>query len=78
MRMCTQKVMGFLQKSFDVIKSIPVQDKLFSTGYFTSKKLTKFHLWDVLKLKKRIIFHFRLFHSIFGHLKKKVQKLLKK
>ena len=32
---------------------------------------TKFHLWDVLKLKKRIIFLFRLFCSTFGHLKKK-------
>ena len=46
----------------------------------TAKKLstsTKFHLWDVLKLKKRIIFHFGLFCSTFGHLKKKVQNLLK-
>ena len=46
----------------------------------TAKKIltrTKFHLWDVLKLKKRIIFHFRLFCSTFGHLKKKVQNLLK-
>ena len=38
---------------------------------------TKFHRWDVLKLKKRIIFLFRLFCSTFGHLKKKVQTLLK-
>ena len=40
----------------------------------TAKKIltsTKFHLWDVLKLKKRIIFLFRLFCSTFGHLKKK-------
>ena len=29
------------------------------------------------KLKKRIILHFRLFCSTFGHLKKKVQNLLK-
>ena len=46
----------------------------------TAKKIstsTKFHLWDVLKLKKRIIFHFRLFCSTFGHLKKKVQNVLK-
>jgi len=48
--------------------------------HFTSKKLenknapnsqkistsTEFHLWDVLKLKKRIIFHFRLFCSTLG------------
>ena len=40
----------------------------------TAKKIltsTNFHLQDVLKLKKRIIFHFRLFCSTFGHLKKK-------
>ena len=40
----------------------------------TAKKIltsTKFHLWDVLKLKKRIIFLFRLFCSTFAHLKKK-------
>ena len=46
----------------------------------TAKKIltnTKFHLWDVLKLKKRIIFHFRLFCSTFGHLKKKVKNVLK-
>ena len=46
----------------------------------TAKKIltsTNFHLQDVLKLKKRIILHFRLFCSTFGHLKKKVQNLLK-
>ena len=46
----------------------------------TAKNLptgTRFHLWDVLKLKKRIIFHFGLFYSTIGHLKKKVQNLLK-
>ena len=46
----------------------------------TAKKIlksTNFHLQDVLKLKKRIIFHFRLLYSTFGHLKKKVQNLLK-
>ena len=40
----------------------------------TAKKIltnTKFHLWDVLKLKKRIIFLFRLFCSTFAYLKKK-------
>ena len=68
------------------------QDTSFSTAVFYLKKnwkikmlqttekiltSTKFHLWDVLKLKKKIIFHFRLFCSTFGHLKKKIQNLLK-
>ena len=47
----------------------------------TTKKIstsTKFHLWDVLKLKKRIILHFRLFCSTFGHLKKKSPKFPQK
>jgi hypothetical protein len=46
----------------------------------TAEKLstsTKFHLCDVLKLKKITIFHFGLFCSTFGHLKKKVPNLLK-
>ena len=47
----------------------------------TAKKIltsTNFHLQDVLKLKKRIIFHFRLFCSTFGHLKKKSPKFAQK
>ena len=47
----------------------------------TARKIltsTNFHLQDVLKLKKRIIFHFRLFCSSFGHLKKKSPKFAQK
>ena len=47
----------------------------------TAKKIltsTNFHLQDVLKLKKRIILHFRLFCSTFGHLKKKSPKFAQK
>jgi hypothetical protein len=47
----------------------------------TAKKIltgTQFHLWDVLKLKKRIIFHFKLFCSTDSAFEKQKPKLCSK